>query len=105
MANVTTVGRHTIQITGLDADWIMGTDTEFEHAYIESIQFIPSLAADRMIIHENGIDGPCFFDSGPAQNTGPIFERCGGVFAKLVIDISDCTLDTAASAKVLINIL
>lgn len=105
MANTTTLGTTSITITGLDADWSWETDGPFPQGIrATSIQFIPSATSDRMIIHEGGIDAAEIFDSGPTPGTYPVFEPIiPPRRIKPVIDISDCTLDTAANAKVIID--
>jgi len=109
MANVTTVGRGTIQITGLDADWLYTTDGSFDAdigCLISSVQFLPSAANDVMQIHDGGVDGAVIFDSGPAGGTAPIFKNFDPPrWVRPVIDISDCVLDTEANAKVIIDIV
>ncbi len=109
MANTTTVGQNTIQITGLDADWIYSTVMGIAGAqcFITAIEFIPSATDDRMIIHDGGIDDAAIFDSGPCVDEYSIKyvtfnppKPCDPV-----IDISDCTLGTPANAKVVIHTL
>ena len=107
MANTTTKGRGTFEITGLDDDWMYTTDGGYNAEIgimVSSIQFIPSAAADRMLIHDGGVDAAVIFDSGPAGSTAPIFKNFDPPrWIRPVIDISDCTLDTAANAKVIID--
>jgi hypothetical protein len=108
-ANVTTVGSSnlTVEITGLDADWAWSTDLSGELAASERIQaifFYPSAALDRMIVRDGGIDAATLCDSGIVMGADDprvcYFEPPIG--AEAVIDITDCTLDTAANAKVVI---
>jgi len=104
MANTTVQGRSSIIVTGLDADWIAGTDSDRRDYYIQSIQFIPSAQNDRMIVHDEGIDGADIFDSGLAPDTAAIIEYYNPPkWAMPVIDISDCTLNSAGDCKVIIN--
>lgn len=109
MANTTTVGRGTIVITGLDSDWSYSTDGGFDSdigCKVSSIQFLPSAANDIMQIHDGGVDGALIFDSGPAGGTAPIFKNFDPPrWVRPVIDISDCTLGTAANAKVMIDVV
>lgn len=107
MANTTTQGRGTVQIIGLDADWSYYTDGGFDEdigMFVSSIQFNPSAASDIMIVHDGSIDAAEIFNSGPAGGTAPIFKNFDPPrWVRPFIDISDCTLDTAANAKVLID--
>lgn len=109
MANTTTIGKNHIQITGLDADWTWNTELS-EHAHmngiiVKSIQFNPSGANDVFIIHEGGIDGASIFEvkcTGDTDNRVKYFDP--PLHCAPVIDISDCTLATAANAKVIIEL-
>ena len=107
MANVTTKGRGSVTITGLDADWAYTTDGGFDADIgmkVSSIQFNPSAANDVMIVHDGGIDAAEIFDSGPAGSTAPIFKNFDPPrWIRPWIDISDCTLGTPANAKVIID--
>jgi hypothetical protein len=109
MANVTTQGRGTIVITGLDADWTYTTDGGFDAGIgclVSSIQFLPSAQNDIMQVHDGGVDGALIFDSGPAGGTAPIFKNFDPPrWVRPVIDITDCNLDTEADAKVIIDIV
>lgn len=109
--NTTTVGSSgkTIEITGLDTNWIWSTDLATESSNtrqgrVKAIFFYPSAASDRMIIRDGGIDNATVFDSGAVS--GADDPRVGYMNPptkiELVIDISDCTLSVAASAKVVI---
>jgi len=113
-ANTTTVGSSltTLEITGLDADWVWTTDmadahTKVKNARIHSIKFYPSAASDRMIIRDGGVDAATFFDSGIVSGTtdARIEYYPDNPRVNLVIDISDCTLDAAANAKVVIRVI
>ena len=77
--------------------------------YVQYIMFIPSLAADRLVLLDSP-DGqayaPVFMDTGAAADTGALMWRPPdrkklGVF--LDISHGDITLDTAASAKIIIG--
>jgi hypothetical protein len=106
MANTTKQARGVIEITGLDADWNYNTDGGFgvdDGIYVTEYQFIPSAVGDRMLIHEGGVDAANLFDSGLAAGTAAIHKEVKRPkFVRPIIDIADCTLDTAANAKVLI---
>ena len=115
-ANTTLVGSSltTIEITGLDADWVWATDivaasfsSKIDTAKIRSIKFYPSGANDRMIIRDGGIDAATFFDSGlVSAASDPRIEYYvdNPRHIDLVIDISDCTFSNPANAKVVIQI-
>ncbi len=107
MANTTVKSRATIQITGLDADWTWDTDggfNTFHGVRVSSIQFLPSAASDVMIVHDGGVDGADIFNSGPTVGTSPLYKNFDPpVLLRPVIDISDCTLDSAGDAKVIID--
>lgn len=110
MANTTVQSRNTIQITGLDADWLW--DTEFSEIaaslggmWVRSIQFNPSAANDVMIINDGGIDGPSIFDVKCTADTDQRVKYFDPpLYCAPVIDITDCTLGTAANAKVIITL-
>ena len=105
MANTTKLGSKSITITGLDANWSWETDGPFPAGIrITSIVFIPSATADRMIIRDGSSTGAEIFDSGGAVGTAPIFEPIIPT-KKLypTITIAQCTLGTAANAKVIID--
>ena len=105
MANTTLHGNGVVQITGLDADWRWDTDGGFDTEVgmkVTAIQFCPSASNDVMIVHDKSIDAVPLLDSNPT-GTAPVQNKFpGGKWCKPVIDISDCTLDTAANAKVII---
>jgi len=106
MANSTKIGTRSIEITGLDADWYWNVELVGHSAIdklIRKIAFYPSLATDRFIIREGSIDGATIFDTGIVTDTGArVDPHRKPLNMPLVIDISGCTLDTAASAKVVI---
>ena len=102
MANTTTRTGRFITITGLDDDWwgnvALGAAVE-----LLAVQFVPSAASDRMIIRNGGLDNAVIFDSGVTANTNPLrVDMPGSQYCNPVIDISDCTLSTAANAKVML---
>jgi hypothetical protein len=104
MANTTVVTGKQIRITVLDADWIWTTEIG-NVARLSSITFIPSAANDRMLIHEASIDGAELFDTGVVSGTDARTKYFDGGFRCVpVIDISDCTLGTAANAKVIFEV-
>lgn len=112
--NTTTIGTSetTIEITGLDADWLWLTELDGESNYVERgriqrITFYPSAASDRMIIRDGGIDAATFFDSGAVSGADDprTTSWVNPQYAPLVIDISDCTLSTPANAKVVIHLM
>jgi hypothetical protein len=99
-ANVVAIGANCVTITGLDEDWDWG-DTYNYPLDIWCIVFYPSATDDRMIVHNGDIDDEEFFDSDKVADeydTRVIYFPPNSIVP--VIDISDCTLGTAASAKV-----
>jgi len=107
MACTTTEKDGTITITSIDADWTAGTDCNLEYMFLQSIQFIPSSATDRMIIRDGGIDEIKLFDSGVVTASGsPIFEDFTDDVTrkKPVIDVSDCTIASADNAELIIKL-
>ena len=107
MANTTTETGRQITVTGLDTDWLWVTETGMKKACLRSITFIPSAANDRMIIHEGGIDGAVLFDTGIVSGTDARTKYFGddGFWCYPVVDISDCTLGTAANAALTFEIV
>ena len=108
MANTTAINGRFIQITGLDADWLYSSDLPValqSGLSVKSIQFNPSAASDVMVINEGGINGASIFH---VKCTGDTDQRIKyfnpPTRMQPVIDISDCTLGTAANAKVIIEI-
>jgi len=100
--NTTVNGKHSITITGLDADWTATSEGHLYDLDIAMIIFYPSATGDIMIIHDGGIDGEEFFDSdacADVYDTRVIYYPPGTMYSP-VIDITDCTLGTAANAKV-----
>ena len=101
-ANTTDPAEKLITITGLDEDWY-GTNVGYPNGIeLWAIIFYPSATGDRMIIHDNGLDNDEIFDSGIVadQNDRTVFYCPPKMFVKPVIDISDCTIETATSAVV-----
>lgn len=110
MANTTTIDGNVLEIVGLDADWSIDNDATGLAAgiIIDSIIFKPSGANDVMVIKNS--------KAGTATDAEIVSWKVGGDteeqvwynYAKGVryfpfIDISDCTLATAANARVLIH--
>ena len=106
MSNTTTINGNTITITGLDADWSWDSDTPQYVAglFIDSIRFHPSGPNDVFIVHEGGINGAELFSAVCSDNTDDRIQYYHGLVQHPVIDISDCTLTTAASAKLTIQL-
>lgn len=102
-ANTTTHGRGTIVITVLDAvDWVCSTDGGFDRMVVSSIQFIPSAASDRMIIHDGGIDAAVIFDSGVTAGVAPIFKNFDPPrWVRPVIDQDDCTFGSTGQSVII----
>jgi len=116
-ANTTKVNKKAtvIEITGLDADWTWSTTAETKDIAppikIIQIKFIPSAINDRFFIYDTLSDGtaegPAVFDSGLiADAYDRVQDPLGGgvTVSDPFIDISDCTLGTAANCKIIIII-
>lgn len=106
MANVTTMTGSTITIT-LDGttDWVWSTDTPFPNGLaIKYIHFHPSGANDVMIVHEQSVDGAEIFRAKCSGDTDDRIHYLDGDWKRPVIDASDCTLGTAANARVTIEL-
>jgi len=111
MSNTTTVYGNVIQITGLDADWYIDNDLSGFDAglIIDSIIFKPSAANDVMVIR-NSKDG---VDTDPEIVNWKVggdteeqvwYNKALGARYFPFIDISACTLGTAANARVIIQV-
>jgi len=112
---VVTAQDQVITITGLDPageDWDASTETEtmglLRNGVLKvwAVVFIPSATDDRMIIRDDGIDEPEFFDPGKnadAYDSRVLYFR-EPLEVNPVIDVSDCTITTPANAKVMIYI-
>lgn len=107
-----TVGRTFLQPVFENADpgnvdMVAGVTTGVDLEYIVGcISFTPNAATDRMIIRDESITGGVIFDSGPAtaENTSAVMVTYpSGKRCSPCIDISECTLTTEASAKLVIN--
>ena len=106
MSNTTTMNGPIITITGLDADWLWNSDTVFTNGIkVHSIRFHPSGANDIMIIHDHGIDGAEIFSVKCSGDTDDRVQYYNGAWLRPVIDITDCTLSSAAAAKVTIHVV
>ena len=107
MANVTTHGRNTVTITGLDADWAWNDDGGFDTSMglkVSSIQFNPGAANDVMIIRDGGIDATALLNTNPLTTVDPMIKYFNPPrWVRPVIDISDCTLGAAGDAEVIID--
>ena len=109
---VVTDQNQVITITGLDEDFDASLATEtmglLRNGILKvwAVVFIPSATNDRMIIRDNGIDEPEFFDPGPYADSydARVLYFIEPLEVNPVIDISDCILGTAANAKVMIYI-
>jgi len=101
-ANTTDPAVKLITITGLDDDWY-GIKQGFPNGIeLWAVVFYPSATNDRMIIHDGGLDNDEIFDSGTVADSydRTVLYYPPKTFVKPVIDITDCTLGTAASARV-----
>ena len=106
MANTTTISGKQILITGLDADWLWATAIGSTACYLRSVTFIPSAANDRFILHDGGIDAAELFDTGIVSGTDARTKYFADRGHRCIptIDISDCTLGTAANCKVILEV-
>jgi hypothetical protein len=105
-ANSTTHGRGSVTIAVLDAeDWEYDTDGGFNAnigMLVSSIQFIPSAASDRMIIHDGGVDAAEIFDSGVTAGVSPIFKNFDPPrWIRPVIDQDDCTFGSTGQSVII----
>jgi len=118
MSNTTKVEGNFIQIKGLDADWSLPGDManlDKSGIKVKSIKFKPSAANDIMVIKEAppGYTSTASLVTGETATAPEIFyAKCTdaydqrieyfgeGVTMRPFIDISDCTLGTASSARV-----
>lgn len=106
MSNTTTIQGPIITISGLDADWIWSTDTVFTNGIkVHSIRFHPSAANDVMIINDHSIGGPEVFRVKCSGDTDDRVQYYDGAWLQPCIDISDCTLSTAANCRVTIHMV
>ena len=111
MSNTTTINGNVIEITGLDADWYVDNDLANLSAglIIDSIIFKPSAANDVMVI-KNSKDGTetdpeiVNWKVGGDTEEQVWYNKALGARYYPFIDISDCTLGTAANARVIIQI-
>lgn len=104
MSNTTVEGERVIIITGLDADWHSSVEAKHARMKVVRWQFNPSAADDQVIVRNKHIDGEVLFDSALAIGTSGIEKtEPKGRWCEPVIDITDCTFTTAASAKVIIE--
>ena len=105
--NTTTHGNGTVTITGWTAeDWEYDTDGGFDSNIgikVSSIQFIPSQASDRMVVHDGGEASADLFDSGLTAGVAPIFKNFDPPkWARPWIDYTDIVVGTTG-AKVIID--
>jgi len=104
MSNTTSIVGNAITISGLDADWVWSTDTPFTNGIkCHSIMFHPSAANDILIVNDESISGSELMRVKCSGDTDDRIVYLGGRWCKPCIDISDCTLGTAANARVTIQ--
>lgn len=125
MSNTTKITGNFLQIKGLDADWSLvgDLDKSFDKSGIrvKSIKFVPSATDDVMIIKEGdpGYATTAALVTAQTATAPELFHvKCvdayddrivyfGGNRGRVMrpfIDISDCTLGTAANARVEIEL-
>ncbi len=108
MSNTTKVSGRQIMITGLDADWNIDTDMPGYDAGLKiiSIVFVPSATGDIMVIRNSKAGTATDAEMFRVKVTGDTDQRIEYYYGNVLfpfIDISECTLGTAANARVLIN--
>lgn len=119
MANTTTIVDKFMQVKGLDADWGLRSDLGKEEddsgIKVKSITFHPSAANDVMVIKQGtpGYATTAALITAKTASAPEIFYKLAstatgqrvefgdkGQWMRPFIDISDCTLGTAANARV-----
>lgn len=110
---VVTKQNQVITITGLDADWDASTETKTKDLLrngilkVLRILFIPGATGDDLILRDNGLDDPEFFDTGICadRNDARTVDAPGGIPWEVnpVLDYSDCTM--SSGSKLMIYIL
>lgn len=90
MATAITSTRLVKSIVTIDAD----LDIFGDYIPLESIQFVPGAAADKLVIKEGSAAGAVIFNcTAPAALDGSMYiKNFGGTFHRPVIDFSDCVL-------------
>ena len=107
MANTTLVTGKFVQITGLNADWVWGTDiaSRLANRRVRSIQFAPSTIGDILRVRNATVTGATVFYAKCAAVTDHLVKYYGqSAGCQPCIKISECTLGTAANAIVLIEL-
>ena len=105
MANTTSIKGNIIEITGLDADWQGSTDTGITQMKVSAIQFNPSAVDDVMKIRDGGTSNAVLFEVKCSDVYDQRIKYFNPpIWADPVIDISECTLNTPANAKVIITV-
>jgi len=106
MANTTATKGNMVMVTGLDADWNSESDLGIEWLKVKSIQYTPGDTNDVFIIHEGANDGPKIFQEKATATTDQIIKRFGGdgTWMRPYIDISECTVGTAATATLMFEL-
>lgn len=113
MSNTTRRDGKFIEITGLDTDWYLDQDMLMDKRdglKVREITFFPSADGDQLAI-KNSADGTaaapllCFLEASDTGNQRLIKSfGSDGEWIYPFIDIGDCTFNTAASCKVLIEL-
>lgn len=105
MANTTVVTGKSVDVSGLDADWVHGTDlaaqTQLLGRHLQRVEVVPSAIGDVVVVRNGGIAGAfsakfVFTDIAPQVMYYPADSQVAPA-----IKISECTLGTAANARVL----
>lgn len=109
MSNTTLVSGSMVSITGLDENWVWSTElSDFAGLgaiKVKSIAFDPGAANDEMQVRNGGIDGaPLLKVTVAGVNDQRIKYFNPPIWCQPYIDISDCTLGSAATSEVLIEL-
>lgn len=106
MANTTTVLGRSVQITGLDADWIWSTDlpAQLRDCSLVGVKLKLSAATDVFVLRSGSTTGPRVFQRDNIGQT-----QCLGRFGPSsginpVIKISDCTFSVPGNAIVMLEL-
>lgn len=113
-ANTVNAGQGRLTITlDSDFDWSAATITagrnvgmKVDDAYPEgialmTIMFVPSAAADVMVVRDGGLTGPEMFQETSVAGGSSVMYFDGGKFYKPYVEYDNLTLGTAANARLI----
>jgi hypothetical protein len=105
MANTTVVLGKTVEITGLDTDWVWSTDLPvyLRGRPLSGVVVKPSAATDVVTLRTGSVSGPrCWWSDGSFQNQRQgYFGPDSGIDP--AIKISECSFTTVANAVIMLN--